>query len=258
VAAGVAPAAAAAACRSKAGDFSAADVARIDEIEKETKHDVIAFLTFMEQRIGPSARWLHYGMTSSDVLDTTLGLQLRDAADLLLKGLDRALAAVEKRAFEQISTFYTGGAGYAVEMGTQPQTLYGIADSPIGLAAWIIDHDIWSYKMIARVFDGKSEGLTRDDILDNITLYWLTGTALSSSRLYWENNLAFFDVKNVSIPVAVSVFPDELYPAPKSWTERAYPKLIHYNRLPKGGHFAAWEQPQFLSEELRAGFRSLR
>src|ERR1051326_232867 len=122
----------------------------------------------------------------------------------------------------------------------------------------MLDHDIRSYELIARVFDGKSEGLTRDDILDNITLYWLTGTAISSARLYWENNLAFFDVKNIQIPVAVSVFPDEIYAAPRSWTERAYPKLIHFNKLDKGGHFAAWEQPQLLSEEVRVGFRSLR
>ena len=143
-------------------------------------------------------------------------------------------------------------------MGTRPQTLYGIADSPVGLAAWILDHDARSYELIARVFDGQPEGLTRDDILDNITLYWLTNTAVSSARLYWENKLAFFAPKNVAIPVAVSVFPDELYPAPRSWAEQAYPKLIHYNKLDKGGHFAAWEQPQLFSEEVRAGFRSLR
>ena len=143
-------------------------------------------------------------------------------------------------------------------MGNRPQTLYGIADSPVGLAAWILDHDIRSYELIARVFDGQSEGLTRDDILDNITLYWLTNTAVSSARLYWENKLAFFAPKNVAIPVAVSVFPDEIYAAPRSWAERAYPKLIHYNKLDKGGHFAAWEQPQLFSEEVRAGFRPLR
>ena len=142
---------------------------------------------------------------------------------------------------------------YALEMGTRPQTLYGIADSPVGLAAWILDHDARSYELIARVFDGQPEGLTRDDVLDNITLYWLTNTAVSSARLYWEKQAAFFAPKDVSIPVAVSVFPDELYPAPRSWAERAYPKLIHYNKLDKGGHFAAWEQPQLFSEEVRAG-----
>ena len=143
-------------------------------------------------------------------------------------------------------------------MKNRPQTLYGIADSPVGLAAWIIDHDIRSYKLIARVFDGQVEGLTRDDILDNITLYWLTNTAVSSARLYWENKLAFFSPKNVAIPVAVSVFPDEIYAAPRSWAERAYPKLIHYNKLDKGGHFAAWEQPELLTAELRAAFKELR
>jgi pimeloyl-ACP methyl ester carboxylesterase len=126
------------------------------------------------------------------------------------------------------------------------------------LAAWILDHDEASEALMARVFAGQSEGLTRDDILDNITLYWLTNTAVSSARLYWENKLAFFAPKNVTIPVAVSVYPDEIYAAPRSWVERAYPNLIHYNRLPKGCHFAAWEQPQFFCEEVRVGFRSLR
>jgi len=147
---------------------------------------------------------------------------------------------------------------YAQEMGNRPQTLYAIADSPVGLAAWMLDHDASSQALFARVFNGQPEGLTRDDVLDNVTLYWLTNTAVSSARLYWESKLAFFAPKGVAIPVAVSAFPDELYQAPRSWTERAYPKLIHYNRLPKGGHFAAWEQPQLFSEEVRAGFRSLR
>jgi pimeloyl-ACP methyl ester carboxylesterase len=126
------------------------------------------------------------------------------------------------------------------------------------LAAYFLDHDARSYELISRVFEGESEGLTRDDILDNITITWLTNTALSGARLYWENKLSFFGVKGVSIPVAVSVFPDELYPAPRSWAERAYPKLIHYNKLDKGGHFAAWEQPKLFSEEVRASFQSLR
>ncbi len=168
------------------------------------------------------------------------------------------LSADEKHAGDQLDYFYKHGLGYALEMGNRPQTLYGIADSPVGLAAWIIDHDIRSYELIARVFDGHPEGLTRDDILDNITLYWLTNTAISSARLYWENKLAFFDVKNVAIPVAVSVFPEEIYAAPKSWTERAYAKLIHYNKLPKGCHFAAWEQPELFVGELRTAFKSLR
>jgi len=164
----------------------------------------------------------------------------------------------ERHAYDRLAFFYTQDLAYAQEMGTRPQTLYGIADSPVGLAAWILDHDIRSYELIARVFDGQSEGLTRDDVLDNITLFWLTNTAISSARLYWENKFSFFDVKNVSIPVAVSVFPDELFPAPRSWAERAYPNLIHYNKLDKGGHFAAWEQPELLSTELREAFRPLR
>ena len=168
------------------------------------------------------------------------------------------LGADEQHAFDRLAFFYKRGLGYALEMGNRPQTLYGIADSPVGLAAWILDHDEASEALMARVFAGQSEGLTRDDILDNITLYWLTNTAISSARLYWENKLAFFAPKNVAIPVAVSIFPDEIYAAPRSWAQRAYPKLIHYNRLPKGCHFAAWEQPQFFSEDVRAGFKPLR
>jgi len=168
------------------------------------------------------------------------------------------LSAEERHAWDQLDFFYRTGLGYATAMGNKPQTLYGIVDSPVGLAAWFLDHDIRSYELITRTFDGKPEGLTRDDILDNITLYWLTGTAISSARLFWESKLAFFDVKNVSIPVAVSVFPDEIYAAPRSWTERAFPKLIHYNKLDKGGHFAAWEQPELFVTELRSAFKSLR
>ncbi len=170
------------------------------------------------------------------------------------------LSADEKLAYERLSFVYAKGIGYGFQMGLRPQTLYGIADLPVGLAAYFLDHDARSYELIARAFDGKTEGLTRDDILDNITITWLTNTAISGARLYWENKGAsFFAVKGVSsIPVAVSVFPDELYPAPRSWSERAYPKLIHYNKLHKGGHFAAWEQPKLFSEEVRAGFRPLR
>jgi len=168
------------------------------------------------------------------------------------------LSPDEKRAYEELDFFYKHGLGYAIEMGNRPQTLYAIADSPVGLAAWMIDHDARSYALIARAFDGHPGGLTQDDVLDNITLYWLTNTAISSARLYWESKLAFFAVKGVSIPVALSIFPDELYEAPRSWAERAYSKLIYYNKLDKGGHFAAWEQPQLLSEEVRAGFRPLR
>jgi pimeloyl-ACP methyl ester carboxylesterase len=160
------------------------------------------------------------------------------------------LSPEERLAYERLDFVFKKGVGYAFQMGLRPQTLYALADSR-------------SYELIARAFAGHPGGLTRDDVLDNITLFWLTNTALSSARLYWErfypqNDFGFFDVKGVSIPVAVSVFPDELYPAPRSWAERAYPKLIHYNRLEKGGHFAAWEQPQLLSEEIRAGFRPLR
>jgi pimeloyl-ACP methyl ester carboxylesterase len=168
------------------------------------------------------------------------------------------LSADERHAYDQLDFFYKHGLGYAGEMANRPQTLYGIADSPVGLAAWMIDHDARSYQLIARVFDGKPEGLTRDDVLDNITLYWVTRTAVSSARLYWENKLAFFDVKGIKIPVAVSAYPDELYQAPRSWAERAFPKLIHYNKLDKGGHFAAWEQPELFCGEMRAAFRSLR
>jgi pimeloyl-ACP methyl ester carboxylesterase len=168
------------------------------------------------------------------------------------------LSPAEKHAYDQLSAFYAHGLGYAQEMANRPQTLYGLDDSPVGLAAWMLDHDSASQALIARVFAGQSEGLTRDDILDNITLYWLTNTGVSSARLYWESHLAFFAPKGVAIPVAVSVFPDEIYTAPETWAKAAYPKLMHYNRVPKGGHFAAWEQPAFFSEELRESFRSFR
>ena len=173
------------------------------------------------------------------------------------------LTTEERNAWDQLVDFYGKGLGYALEMGNRPQTLYGIADSPVGLAAWMLDHDIRSYLMIARVFNGQTEGLTRDDILDNVTLYWLTNTAVSSARLYWDttqvsDGAGFFDVRGVKIPVAVSAFPDEIYAAPRSWAEKAYPKLIHYNKLPKGGHFAAWEQPELFTAEMRAAFKSLR
>jgi pimeloyl-ACP methyl ester carboxylesterase len=169
------------------------------------------------------------------------------------------LSADEKLAYDRLQFVYQKGIAYGFQMGLRPQTLYGIADSPVGLAAYFLDHDARSLELISRVFQGQAEGLTRDDILDNITITWLTNTALSGARLYWEYfGKGYFNAKGVSIPVAVSVFPDELYPAPRSWTERAYPKLIHYNKVDKGGHFAAWEQPQLLSQEVRTGFRSLR
>jgi len=183
-----------------------------------------------------------------------------DISALLASGgpAPAGLSPDEANAYAQLDFFYKHGLGYAQEMANRPQTLYALEDSPIGLAAWMLDHDARSYELIVRVFDGAAEGLTRDDILDNISLYWFTGTAVSSARLYWENKLAFFAPKNIAIPVAVSVFPDEIYAAPKSWAEKAFPKLIHFNRLAKGGHFAAWEQPAAFTTELRAAFRPLR
>jgi pimeloyl-ACP methyl ester carboxylesterase len=171
------------------------------------------------------------------------------------------LSAEEQYAWGQLTEFYVNGLGYAIEMQHRPQTLYGIADSPVGLAAWMLDHDIQSYKVIARIFDGANEGLTRDDILDNVTLYWLTNTAVSSARLYWDNRNGkggFFDPRGVSLPVAVSAFAEEIYQPPESWARAAYPNLIFYNRHPKGTHFAAWEQPAAFVDDLRNGFRSLR
>ena len=175
-----------------------------------------------------------------------------------------SLSADERKAWDQLDFFYKKGLAYANEMGLRPQTLYGLADSPVGLAAWILDHDAASYELIVRVFDGKPEGLTRDDILDNITLYWLTNTAISSARLYWTTRAmskgggGFFDTRGVQLPVIVSAFPDEIYTAPKSWSERAYPKLLLYSKHNKGAHFAAWEQPAAIVADLRTGFKSLR
>jgi pimeloyl-ACP methyl ester carboxylesterase len=168
------------------------------------------------------------------------------------------LSDEERGQFERLKIFFAKGVAYALEMGLRPQTLYGIADSPVGLAAWMLDHDARSLVLIARAFDGEPTGLTRDDVLDNVTLFWLTNTGVSASRLYWENKAPFFEPSNISIPVAVSVFPDEIYEAPRSWAERAYPNLVHYNKLEAGGHFAAWEQPKLFSQEVRAGFRPLR
>lgn len=167
------------------------------------------------------------------------------------------LSAEEKSSYEQLSAFYKD-VYYAFFMGTRPETLAGFSDSPVGLATFMIDHDRRSLELIARSFAGIKEGLTRDDVLDNITLFWLTNTGVSAARLYWENKLAFFVPKGVKVPVAVSAFPDDLCPAPRSWAEKAYPNLIYYNKQDKGGHFAAWEQPERLVGDIRAGFRSLR
>jgi len=168
------------------------------------------------------------------------------------------LSEEERHAYDQLDFFYKHGVGYAQEMSSRPQTLYGIADSPVGLAAWVLDHDARSYALIARVFDGRSEGLTRDDVLDNVTLYWLTNTTVSSARIYWENKFAFFAPKHVAIPVAVSAFPDEVVQTPRTWAAQAYPNLIYYNRVERGGHFAAWEEPELFASEVRAAFKSLR
>jgi pimeloyl-ACP methyl ester carboxylesterase len=199
----------------------------------------------------PELVGIHTNMPATLPADVARALQFGEVAPA-------GLSAEEQGAWDQLDFFYKHGLGYAQEMANRPQTLYALMDSPVGLAGWMLDHDDRSRALISRVFDGQSEGLTRDDILDNVTLYWLTNTAVSSARLYWESKLAFFAPKGVAVPTAVSVFPDEIYAAPRSWTEQAYPTLVHYNRLPKGGHFAAWEQPQFFSEEIRAAFRSLR
>jgi pimeloyl-ACP methyl ester carboxylesterase len=165
----------------------------------------------------------------------------------------------EQRAWEQLHFVYAKGIGYATEMNLRPQTLYGLADSPVALAAWMLDHDARSYKDIAAAFDGHPVGnLTRDEVLDNITMTWVTNTGVSSGRLYWENTLGFFDVKGATVPAAVSVFPRELYRAPRSWTEQAYPNLIYFNEVDEGNHFAAWQEPELFTTELRAAFRSLR
>jgi len=180
-----------------------------------------------------------------------------DQASIAGASAPSGLSEEERNSYDQLVFFYKH-VYYALWMGTRPQTLAGFADSPIALATFLLDHDARSLELIARSFDGQAEGLTPDDVLDNITLYWLTNTAVSAARLYWENKLPFFSPKGVTVPVAVSVFPDELYQTPRSWAERAYPNLIHYNKVEKGGHFAAWEQPELFTKELRAGFKSLR
>jgi len=184
------------------------------------------------------------------------------ASNILGSGFPKpsGLSADESRTYDQILFFFQKGIGYGIEMILRPQTLYGLADSPIASAAWMIDHDAKSYDDIAQAFVDKEPvgNLTRDEILDNVTLYWLTNTGISSARLYWENTLGFFDAKGVTVPTAVSTFAREIYQVPRSWAEQAYPHLVYFNEVPVGNHFAAWQEPELFTKELRTGLRTLR
>jgi pimeloyl-ACP methyl ester carboxylesterase len=219
-----------------------------------------AITNVMGEQAPPELLGIHVNFPATIPPDIAKALQANDPPPV-------SLAADEKRAYEQLQLLYTKRRAYAQIMGTRPQTLYGLADSPVSLAAWLIDHGdgyaqpaaAMTSAVLGRTINRHPAGdLTRDDVLDDITLYWLTNTGVSSGRLYWENKVGLYNAVNVAIPAAVSVFPGENYEAPRSWAERAYHKLIYYNTVDKGGHYAAWEQPQLFSREVRAGFRPLR
>ena len=211
----------------------------------------------MGAKAPPELLAIHSNMPGTVPLDVVKAL----TSNVLGSGYPapKDLSPEEQRAYDRLAFLYTKGVGYALEMGNRPQTLYGLADSPVALAAWMLDHDAYSLEDIARAFAGDPvDNLNRDEVLDNITMTWITNTGMSSGRLYAENTLGFFDIKGVKVPAAVSVFPRELYQAPRSWTEKAYPNLIYFNELDKGNHFAAWQEPELFVSELRAAFRSVR